>query len=161
MDSRHELPPLLPKLQIQDVQTSVLSTVLERHLKNQKAQFNISQVLSQWLQLDPVQVTMAQQIRISAQLQILGCTRIRTKSGIFFIPPVRLQSPSLQRRKIKPLGEPLSTDDPLRIFTFGTGSALMTAILLAFAGIGIVVGLMGLVVWARTGIAILPLGITF
>lgn len=157
MCNRHELPSILPSLELKDVQTSVLKETLQERLYNQSGPFFISDVLNDWLKIDPCNVTMDQQIRVGALLQSIGCTRVRTLSGIIYLPPEdNVPSPDYQRRC-----EPLSTEDPFPLFSFGPGSALLTAIFLAGSGVGIVFGLMAIGSWIHAGMAILPLGATW
>ena len=107
--------------------------------------------------MDPVQVTMDQQIRVGAILQTLGCARVRTGKGVIYLPPddaVALVSLRHGHR----MSEPLNPKDPFPLFELGPWSAVITAALLAAAGVGIVLGLLAIGSWIHSGMPILPLG---
>lgn len=160
MLNRHELPPFLPTLELKDMQTSVLTEAIQQKLATVSQQFTISEVLNEWLGMDPVQVTMDQQIRVGAILQTLGCSRVRTRRGMIYLPP---EDPVafVSLRNSHRMSEPLNPKDPFPLFELGPWSAVITAAVLAAAGVGIVLGLMAIGYWIHSGLPglpVLPLG---
>lgn len=167
MDSRHELPPLL---HTENVQTSGLESIIVKKIAVQTQEFSISTVLSDWLQLEPSQVTYKLQIEVGAILRKHGCTRIeRRKNRIrfWYIPPLapyvhhthdikdgvliaeipihldeELPQPDYQRRNKRHQGEPLSTENPLQVPGDPIKGAVCAIIIL-----GVVIFVLGASYW--------------
>lgn len=65
---------------------------------------------------------------------------------------------SLRDRANHKKREVLDTSDPLPLHDFGPVIGILSAALLAGAGVGIVLGVIALIDWIRFGMDILPLG---
>lgn len=150
MDSRHELPPFLNS---RNVQTSGLEAAILEKLSSQTEEFSISTVLSEWLKLDPSQVTYKLQTEVGNILRKHGCSRIERRNNrirFWYIPPMapyihsddETPQPDYQRRNKRTKGELLSTEHPLQVPGDPIKGAVCAIIIL-----GVILFVLGFAYW--------------